>query len=42
MMSNQEAVNWLINITADIGKAEQALDEIRQMLEPYKGEEDET
>jgi hypothetical protein len=40
-MTNQEAVNWLINITTDIGKAEhrdlrhyeQALYEIREMLE---------
>lgn len=40
-MTNREAVNWLINITADIGKAEhrdlwhyeQALSEIREMLE---------
>lgn len=40
-MTNAEAVNWLINITADIGKAEhsdlwhyeQALSEIREMLE---------
>ncbi len=40
-MTNAEAVNWLINITADIGKAEhrdlwhyeQALYEIREMLE---------
>ena len=41
MMTNKEAVNWIINITADIGKAEhrdlwhyeQALYEIREMLE---------
>ena len=40
-MNNAEAVNWLINITADIGKVEhqdlwhyeQALSEIREMLE---------
>ena len=40
-MTNKEAVLWLINITADIGKAEhrdlwhyeQALMEIREMLE---------
>ena len=40
-MNNREAVNWLINITADIGKAEhsdlwhyeQALTEIKDMLE---------
>lgn len=40
-MTRSEAVNWLINITADIGKAEhselwhyeQALSEIREMLE---------
>lgn len=40
-MTKGEAVNWLINITADIGKAEhrdlwhyeQALSEIREMLE---------
>ena len=40
-MTNAEAVNWLINITADIGKTEhqelwhyeQALTEIREMLE---------
>lgn len=40
-MSNKEAVNWLINISADIGKAEhsdlwhyeQALTEIKNMLE---------
>lgn len=40
-MTNAEAVNWLINLTADIGKAEhrdlwhyeQALYEIREMLE---------
>ena len=40
-MTNGEAVNWLINISADIGKAEhrdlwhyeQALSDIRDMLE---------
>ena len=40
-MNNKEAVNWLINILADIGKAEhsdlwhyeQALTEIKDMLE---------
>ena len=40
-MSNQEAINWLINLTADIGKSEhhdlwhyeQALYEIKEMLE---------
>ena len=40
-MTRGEAVNWIINITADIGKAEhcelwhyeQALSEIREMLE---------
>ena len=40
-MTNAEAINWIINISADIGKAEhralwhyeQALDEIREMLE---------
>lgn len=40
-MTANEAVNWVINITADIGKAEhrdlwhyeQALTEIREMLE---------
>jgi hypothetical protein len=40
-MNNSEAVNWLINIAADIGKIEhqdlwhyeQALSEIREMLE---------
>ena len=47
-MDNREAVNWLINISADIGKAEhsdlwhyeQALAEIKDMLEsaqPPKG-----
>lgn len=45
-MTNGEAVNWLINISADIGKAkhsdlwhyEQALSEIREMLETAKPE----
>ena len=40
-MTREEAVNWIINITADIGKAEhrdlwhyeQALYEIRELLE---------
>jgi len=40
-MTNKEAVNWIINLTADIGKAEhqslwhyeQALYEIRELLE---------
>ena len=40
-MTRGEAVNWIINISADIGKAEhrelwhyeQALSEIREMLE---------
>ena len=40
-MNKKEAVNWIINITADIGKSEhrdlwhyeQALSEIREMLE---------
>lgn len=40
-MTNSEAINWIINISADIGKAEhrdlwhyeQALYEIREMLE---------
>ena len=40
-MTNSEAINWIINISADIGKAEhcdlwhyeQALSEIRDMLE---------
>lgn len=40
-MTNAEAVNWLINLTADIGKIEhqelwhyeQALTEIKEMLE---------
>jgi len=41
MMTNKEAVNWIINLMADIGKAEhselwhyeQALKEIKEMLE---------
>ena len=48
MMTNKEAVNWIINLSADIGKSEhselwhyeQALYEIREMLEsaePNKG-----
>lgn len=45
-MTNGEAVNWIINISADIGKAEhrdlwhyeQALSEIREMLEPVQSE----
>ena len=45
-MPNGEAVNWLINISADIGKAkhsdlwhyEQALSEIREMLETAQPE----
>lgn len=45
-MTNGEAVNWLINISADIGKAEhrdlwhyeQALYEIREMLESAQPE----
>lgn len=40
-MTPREAINWLINLTADIGKSEhhdlwhyeQALDEIKEMLE---------
>lgn len=53
-MTNGEAINWIINISADIGKAEhrdlwhyeQALSEIREMLEtaqtePREGEEHE-
>ena len=40
-MTREEAVNWIINITADMGKVEhrdlwhyeQALSEIREMLE---------
>lgn len=46
-MTNGEAVNWLINISADIGKAEhrdlwhyeQALYEIREMLESAQPEQ---
>lgn len=46
MMTNKEAVNWIINITADIGKAEhrdlwhyeQALYEIREILESAQPE----
>ena len=46
-MDNREAVNWLINISADIGKAEhsdlwyyeQALTEIKDMLESTQFEE---
>ena len=45
-MTPREAVNWLINLTADIGKSEhhdlwhyeQALDEIRDMLQSLDGE----
>ena len=45
-MTNGEAVNWLINISADIGKVEhcdlwhyeQALSEIREMLEYEESE----
>ena len=45
-MNNREAVNWLINISADIGKAEhsdlwhyeQALTEIKDMLESAQPE----
>ena len=45
-MTNKEAVNWLINLMSDIGKAEhrdlwhyeQALMEIRQMLEAEPSE----
>ena len=45
-MTNSEAVNWIINISADIGKAEhrdlwhyeQALSEIREMLESAQSE----
>ena len=45
-MNNKEAVNWLINISADIGKAEhsdlwhyeQALTEIKDMLESAQPE----
>ena len=46
-MDNREAVNWLINISADIGKAEhsdlwhyeQALTEIKDMLESAQPEQ---
>ena len=45
-MTNNEAVNWIINMSADIGKAEhrdlwhyeQALSEIRDMLESHQPE----
>lgn len=45
-MTNGEAINWIINISADIGKAEhrdlwhyeQALSEIREMLETAQPE----
>lgn len=45
-MTNEEAINWIINISADIGKAEhrdlwhyeQALSEIREMLETAQTE----
>ena len=45
-MTNGEAINWIINISADIGKAEhrdlwhyeQALSEIREMLESAQPE----
>lgn len=45
-MTNGEAVNWIINISADIGKAEyrglwhyeQALSEIREILESAQPE----
>ena len=45
-MTNSEAVNWIINISADVGKAEhrdlwhyeQALSEIREMLESAQPE----
>lgn len=45
-MTNGEAINWLINISADIGKAEhrdlwhyeQALSEIKEMLETAQPE----
>ena len=43
-MTNKEAVNWIINISADIGKVEyrelwhyeQALSEIRELLEYFE------
>lgn len=49
-MTNSEAVNWIINISADIGKAEhrdlwhyeQALSEIREMLESAQPEPNES
>ena len=49
-MNNKEAVNWLINILADIGKAEhsdlwhyeQALTEIKDMLESAQPEPEHT
>lgn len=49
-MDNREAVNWLINISADIGKAEhgdlwhyeQALTEIKDMLESAQPEREYT
>lgn len=45
-MTNGEAINWIINISADIGKAEhrdlwhyeQALSEIKEMLETAQPE----
>lgn len=45
-MTNAEAINWIINLSADIGKAEhralwhyeQALDEIREILESSQPE----
>ena len=45
-MTNKEAVNWIINLSADIGKSEhselwhyeQALYEIREMLESAQSE----
>ena len=49
-MTNGEAINWIINISADIGKAEhrdlwhyeQALYEIREMLESEQPEHEYT
>lgn len=46
-MTNKEAINWLINLTADIGKIEhsdlwhyeQALYEIRDMLQLLEGKD---
>lgn len=46
-MTNGEAINWIINLSADIGKAEhsdlwhyeQALSEIREMLESAEPED---